>query len=222
MAGGETNLPPSIAGWWKSFNDPQLDSLIERAVKTNHDLRIAGARVREARAFYDIAASQLGPTLDAGGAYARQDQSKNQPVLGNLPMPPGVHFNNNVYQAGFDASWEIDVFGGTRRAVEAGSAEVAAAELGRQNVLVTLLGEVARNYVELRGYNRRFQRRIVSCARFAGADFVAQFLKSLQFVKQCATTDAKCLCGLRTVEMMQAQRLEDGVTFHVVQWLSGN
>ena len=157
MAGGETNLPPSIVGWWKSFNDPQLDSLIERAVKTNHDLRIAGARVREARAFYDIAASQLGPTLDASGAYARQDQSKNQPVLGNLPMPPGVHFNNNVYQAGFDASWEIDVFGGTRRAVEAGSAEVAAAELGRQNVLVTLLGEVARNYVELRGYQRRLE-----------------------------------------------------------------
>ena len=82
------------------------------------------------------------PALDASGAYARQDQSKNQPVLGNLPMPPGVHFNNNVYQAGFDASWEIDVFGGTRRAVEAGSAEVAAAELGRQNVLVTLLGEI--------------------------------------------------------------------------------
>jgi len=157
MAGGETNLAPSLAGWWKSFNDPQLDSLIERAEKTNHDLRIAGARVREARAFHDIAASKLGPTLDAGGTYARQNQSKNQPVLGDLPMPPGVHFENNVYQVGFDASWEIDVFGGKRRTVEAGNAEVGAVEFGRRNVLVTLLGEVARNYVELRGCQRRLE-----------------------------------------------------------------
>ncbi len=155
MAGGETNLEPSLASWWKSFNDPQLDSLVERAVRTNQDLRIAEARVREARAFYRIASSQLWPTVDAGGSYARQNQSKNQPVLGSLPMPSGIPFENNVYQAGFDASWEIDVFGGNRRAVEAGKAEVAAAEFGRRNVLVTLLGEVARNYVELRGCQRR-------------------------------------------------------------------
>ncbi len=158
-SGGETNLEPSIASWWKSFNDPQLDSLIERAVKTNHDLRIAEARVREARALYRIASSQLWPTLDAGGSYARQRQSKNQPIIGSIPLPSGtsVPFNNNVYQAGFDASWEIDVFGGNRRGVEAGKAEVAAAEFGRRNVLVTLLGEVARNYVELRGCQRRLE-----------------------------------------------------------------
>ncbi len=155
MAGGETNLEPSIASWWKSFNDPQLDSLVERAVRTNQDLRIAEARVREARALYRSASSQLWPTVDAGGSYARQNQSKNQPVLGSLPMPPGIPYENNVYQAGFDASWEVDVFGGNRRGVEAGKAEVAAAEFGRRNVLVTLLGEVARNYVELRGCQRR-------------------------------------------------------------------
>jgi len=157
MAGGETNLEPSLASWWKSFNDPQLDSLVERAVGTNQDLRIAEARVREARAFYRIASSQLWPTVDAGGSYARENQSKNQPILGSLPMPSGIPFENNVYQAGFDASWEIDVFGGNRRAVEAGKAEVAAAEFGRRNVLVTLLGEVARNYVELRGCQRRLE-----------------------------------------------------------------
>ena len=157
MGGGETNIEPAIASWWNSFNDPQLDSLVERAVNSNHDLRIAGARVREARALYRIASSQLWPTVDAGGSYARQNQSKNQPVLGSLPMPSGIPFENNVYQAGFDASWEIDVFGGNRRAVEAGKAEVAAAEFGRRNVLVTLLGEVARNYVELRGCQRRLE-----------------------------------------------------------------
>ena len=157
QAGGETNLEPSLDSWWKSFNDPQLDSLVERAVRTNQDLRIAEARVREARAFYRIASSQLWPTVDAGGSYARENQSKNQPILGSLPMPSGIPYENNVYQAGFDASCEIDVFGGNRRAVEAGKAEVAAAEFGRRNVLVTLLGEVARNYVELRGCQRRLE-----------------------------------------------------------------
>lgn len=158
MAGGETNLDdPSIASWWKRFNDPQLDSLVERAANANHDLRIAGARVREARALYRMAASQLWPTVDAGGSYARQNQSKNQPILGSLPMPSGIPFENDVYQAGFDASWEIDVFGGKRRGVEAGKAEVAAAEFGRRNALVTLPGEVARNYVELRGSQRRLE-----------------------------------------------------------------
>ena len=157
MAGGETNLGPSIASWWKSFKDPQLDSLIERAAKANLDLRIAGARVREARALYRIAASRLGPTIDAAGSYARQNQSKNQPIIRDLNLPSSVPFENNVYQAGFDASWEIDAFGGTRRSVEAGKAEVTAAEFGRRNALVTLLGEVARNYVEARGFQRRLE-----------------------------------------------------------------
>ena len=157
LAGGETNLAPSIAEWWKSFNDPQLNSLIERTVNANHDLRIAEARVREARAFYRIASSQLWPTVDAGGSYARQNQSENQPVIDSISLPKGARYENNVYQAGFDASWEINVFGGTRRGVEAGKAEVAAAEYGRRNVLVTLLGEVARNYVELRGCQRRLE-----------------------------------------------------------------
>ena len=156
LAGGETNLELSVAGWWKSFSDPQLDSLIERAVNANHDLRIAGARVREARALYRIVSADLWPSVGAAGSYARQRQSQNQPVLGSFSIPSSA-FENNVYQAGFDASWEIDVFGGTRRAVEAGKAELAAAEFGRRNVLVTLLGEVARNYVETRGLQRRLE-----------------------------------------------------------------
>jgi NodT family efflux transporter outer membrane factor (OMF) lipoprotein len=74
--------------------------------------------------------------------------------MGALPVPASL-FENNVYQAGFDASWEIDVFGGKRRAKEAAGAQVAASEFDRRDVLVSLLGEVARNYVELRGYQQR-------------------------------------------------------------------
>ncbi|HLZ55031.1 MAG TPA: efflux transporter outer membrane subunit [Verrucomicrobiae bacterium] len=157
LTGGETSGRAAVADWWKNFHDPELDSLIARAVQSNLDLKIAQARVREARAEYGIAVGNLWPTVDASGSYARQRQSKNQPVLSSLPMPPGVPFENNVYQAGFDASWEIDVFGGKRRAVESAKAQVAAAQFGEGDVLVTLLGDVARNYVEARGYQRQLE-----------------------------------------------------------------
>ena len=157
LNGGETNGAVSVAAWWDNFQDSELDSLIERAVRSNLDLRIAQARVREARAQYRIASADLWPTVDGSSSYARQRQSKNQPLLGSMPLPPGVPFENDVYQAGFDASWEIDVFGGKRRVTEAARAQVAATEFGRRDVLVTLLGEVARNYVEVRGYQRRLE-----------------------------------------------------------------
>jgi NodT family efflux transporter outer membrane factor (OMF) lipoprotein len=79
----------------------------------------------------------------------------NQPLLGDIPLPGNIPFENNVYQAGFDASWEIDVFGGTRRATEAAKAVVAASVFGMRDTLVTLLSEVARNYIEARGYQRQ-------------------------------------------------------------------
>ena len=157
LAGGETNAAAASTDWWKNFHDAELDSLIERAARSNLDLRIAQGRVREARAAYGGAAGNLWPTVDASGSYARQRQSQNQPLLGSLPLPAGTPFENNVYQSGFDASWEIDVFGGKRRAVEAAGAQVAAAEFGQRDVLVTLLGEVARNYVAARGYQRQLE-----------------------------------------------------------------
>ncbi len=158
LNGGETNGPAAVACWWKNFHDPELDSLISRAAQSNLDLKIAQARVREARAEYGIAVGNLLPTVDASGSYARQRESQRQPLVGpNDRLPPGIPFENNFYQSSFDASWEIDVFGGKRRAVESAKAQVAAAEFGQRDVLVTLLGEVARNYVEARGYQRQLE-----------------------------------------------------------------
>ncbi|HXI73548.1 MAG TPA: efflux transporter outer membrane subunit [Verrucomicrobiae bacterium] len=154
LGGGETNAPVSPAAWWKNFHDAELDSLIGRAVQSNLDLQIAQARVREARARYGGAVADFFPTVDASGSYERQRQSHSQPLFDGFQIPSSA-FENNVYQAGFDASWEIDVFGGTRRAAEAAKAEVGASEFGRRDTLVTLLGEVARNYVDVRGYQRR-------------------------------------------------------------------
>jgi NodT family efflux transporter outer membrane factor (OMF) lipoprotein len=154
LAGGETNRPAALAAWWKNFHDAELDSLIRRAANSNLDLRIAQARVREARAAAGAAAADRWPTLDAGGAYQRQLQSQQQPLISEMALPE-KYFENDVYQAGFDAAWEIDVFGGKRRATEAARAEAVAAELGQRAVLVTLLGEVARNYVAVRGGQSR-------------------------------------------------------------------
>ena len=154
LNGGETNAPVSPAAWWQNFHDPELDSLIGRAVQSNLDLQVAQARVREARAQYGVAIADFFPTVNASGSYEHQLQSQNQPVIGSFPVPSSA-FNNDVYQAGFDASWEIDVFGGKRRAAEAARAGVAASVFGRRDTLVTLLAEVARNYIDVRGYQRR-------------------------------------------------------------------
>jgi NodT family efflux transporter outer membrane factor (OMF) lipoprotein len=158
LAGGETNSAAATAAWWKNFHDAELDSLIERAASSNLDLRIAQSRVREARAHYRMTSADFWPTIDGSGSYARQRESQNQPLVGpGDHLPSGIPFENNFYQSGFDASWEIDVFGGTRRATESARAQVAAAKFGEREVLVTLLGEVARNYVEARGYQRRLE-----------------------------------------------------------------
>src|SRR5690242_9207296 len=100
LAGGETNAPVSLTSWWKTFDDPELDSLIDRAVQSNLDLRIARARVLESRAQAGIASANLWPSADVSSSYARAETSHHQPVLGSLPIPAGVPFENDVYQAG--------------------------------------------------------------------------------------------------------------------------
>lgn len=150
-AESETNRQATDAAWWKSFHDAELDSLVARAAQSNLTLRAAVARIREARATVGVIAADYGPSLDTSGSFARDRYSGN----GFPPFPPGVPLDANVYQAGFDAAWEVDVFGGTRRAVEAARADVAAAEFGRRDLLITICSEVARNYVEARAFQRR-------------------------------------------------------------------
>lgn len=155
LSGGIASQNDQVGEWWKLFHDAELDSLIKRAAMTNLDLRIAEARVRQARAQQDFAEADYWPTVNVSGSYARQKQSQNQPILGSLPNSSNIPFENDVYKAGFDATWEIDLFGGKRRAAEAATAELAAMEYGRRDVLVTLLSEVARNYALTRGAQRQ-------------------------------------------------------------------
>jgi multidrug efflux system outer membrane protein len=136
-----------LARFWTVFGDAQLDQLVSRALYTNHDLRIALARVNEARALRGAARLDLGPTVTAGAGYADQHLSASQ--AGDGPR------NVSGYGASFDAFWELDLFGRARRALEASNAdlEAAAADLG--DVEVSLIAELSRTYFELRGDQQR-------------------------------------------------------------------
>jgi NodT family efflux transporter outer membrane factor (OMF) lipoprotein len=202
-----TNAP--VEDWWKTFKDPELDKLIDGALRENYTLQIATARIRQSRAQRNIAAANLFPQVDADAGAAISRGSKNVKLslggsgssssgkgsAGSSSSPFGAaktkampqqtesgsssgdSGDNNafddqlsplgkgglpgstteLYQAGFDASWEIDVFGGKRRQVEAANAELQAANENRHDLIVTLLAEVARNYLELRGTQQRLQ-----------------------------------------------------------------
>ena len=152
LAGGETNDPADLTAWWKNFNDTNLDSLMTMAVQSNLTLRVAEAHVREARAERDVINGNLWPSVGSSGSYSRNRYGANSfPPLAGF----GVPLDYNLYNASFDAAWELDIFGGTRRAVEAANAEIGAAEYGQRGVLVSLLAEVARNYIGARGYQQR-------------------------------------------------------------------
>ena len=137
-----------LAAWWTIFNDPKLTSLEQRALASSLDLKLAQAKVRQARAARGVVMGGLGPSLDAGGSFQRS----RTPLT--TAGATGESLGNR-YQAGFDASWELDIFGGTRRQVEAADADLAAAVEGHNQVLVTLMAEVARNYLELRTLQER-------------------------------------------------------------------
>ncbi len=149
--GTQSLTADALATWWEGFSDPELNSLIDRAVAANLDLKIAAARVREARANRGVTASDQYPTLNAFGAATRTRTS------GNLTgaAAAGGSTTTNLFQAGLDSSYEIDVFGSVRRNIEAADADVAATIENQRDVLISVLAEVAQSYTDLRGFQQR-------------------------------------------------------------------
>jgi len=141
--------------WWTTLGDPELNSLMARAVAANLDVKLAGERLLEARASRLVSRSALLPTVEGSDSLQRVRGGVNQGVI--HPTLNGLisSYETNAYQFGFDASWEIDFFGGKRKALQAATAEVRVSEEARHAVLVSLLAETARNYLELRGAQRR-------------------------------------------------------------------
>lgn len=137
--------------FWKAFNDEQLNTIIEQALTANHDIRIATARLREARAIRGESRLDFAPTVTASGGYTETRASERQAPVAAIPR------DQDYYDSGFDAFWELDFFGRIRRNVEANSALVQAAEAGVYSTQVSITAEVARNYFELRGSQQRLE-----------------------------------------------------------------
>ena len=148
------------SAWWKVFNDPVLDNLIEIASEQNLPLHIAGLRILQARASLGIAIGLQYPQSQLlNGGYSFTKASKNAPPLGNFPedVKSGIDANTDVYQLGFNAAWEVDFWGKFRRGVEASEASLAASLAGYDSLLVMLTGEVAAAYVVIRTVEDRIK-----------------------------------------------------------------
>jgi NodT family efflux transporter outer membrane factor (OMF) lipoprotein len=204
---GDAAVRQPVAEWWTTFGDPTLDSLVDRAVRANPDLRAAQARIRAARARRGVVAADALPSVDAGAGASRSRTSDH------ISDYPGS--TSDLFQAGFDAVWELDVFGGVRREVEAADADLAASVEDRRDVLVTLLAEVARDYVELRASQRqreiaranlRTQRETLALTRERQVGGVATDLDVARAETQVAATEST-IPGFESSERVAAHAL---------------
>ena len=134
---------PFDARWWKQFDDPALDSLMDKALAANNSIKIARARLAESRAVYDERKFDRFPTVPADASYS---YAKEQiPPFFNDPVTV------NTFRSGFDASWEVDLFGRVRHEIAAAGSENQAIEADLHDLEVSVVAELARNYFELRG-----------------------------------------------------------------------
>ena len=173
--------PPSIpvaqpidVDWWTLFHDPILTGLERRVAAENLDVKVAAVRIAESRAQLGVARSALLPTLDANTSYTRQ-QASNNGVFAIIPGAAGGSAASgasgtstgavrgsglkpfDLFQGGFDASWEVDLWGGVQRSVESSTASNEAATEAKRSALLSGLAEVARDYITLRGQQAQLQ-----------------------------------------------------------------
>jgi NodT family efflux transporter outer membrane factor (OMF) lipoprotein len=149
---------PDLAVWWRALNDPELNSLVDRAVKSNLDIEIALDRLQQARTYEAVVVGFALPEVDASAAAGRgtgSDLSRGraQQALVSAANTSGLQHINTL--AGFDAVWELDVFGRFRREFEAARADTQAARAARYDVLTAVVADVVRGYIDLRGLQLR-------------------------------------------------------------------
>ena len=187
----EVAPPPAdvdaLSAWWATFGDPELTSLVGRAVAGNPDVRTALSRLREARASASSARAPLTPTVDVSGSARATGGGKNVPTT-------------TTYTLGFDAGWEIDVFGGIQSALDAATATAEAREADLQDVLVSLAAEVAVDYIDVRAAQSR-----LDIAR-ANAGIQEQTLDLTRFRLQAGlATDLDVQQAVSNLESTRAQ-----------------
>ncbi len=170
-----------LARWWTRLNDPLLSELVDDALRASPDIRTAQARLREARARRSTAAAQLFPSVSASGTATRSESSEET----------GGGAVRELYSTGFDASWELDIFGGIRRGIEAAQADLESSEAGLEDTRVSLAAETASSYIEVRAYQTR-----LGIAR----DHLVSQSETLQL------TDWRAQAGLVTVQDVEQAR----------------
>ncbi len=144
--------------WWRALNDAELDSLVERAVKSNPDLAIALDRLQQARTYEAVVVGYALPEVDATAAAGRgtgSDLARGRAEQGLVSADSSSGLQHINTLAGFDAVWELDLFGKFRREFEAARAQTQAARAARYEVLTTVVADVVRAYVDLRGLQVR-------------------------------------------------------------------
>jgi outer membrane protein, multidrug efflux system len=206
-----------LVHWWTEFHDAELDHLVAEALADNLDIQSAAARIAQTRAQRDVVAGAELPTL---AANARDDRYRIPDALRDLPQKfssaaPGVATITvpsylSLYQLGFDSSWELDLFGGTRRAIEAANASTQAAVAARRGVVLATLGEVGNDYMTLRATQMRLaiaqhtietEQTLLELTQSRNASGLASDLDVAQAVAQLQSSRA-------TLPMLAAQILQ--------------
>lgn len=150
---GPATAPADLGEWWRKLEDPILNDLIAQAAASSLDMKLAVSRVTQSRAFAQVAGAANYPQVNVGANYSWNQLSKNEAPYNAFPSAV-FPWSFNDYSAGFDASWELDVFGQNRRTIEAANADIQAVEDYQRAVLLSVYGEITRNYLDLRGLQR--------------------------------------------------------------------
>lgn len=151
----DASPPADFGRWWATLGDPELERLVETALAQNLDIRQAAVRIDEARALRDRAIGRQLPTVSAGTGVNRRRQSEHGPLpIGSIP---GLDATQTIYDAGFDAAWETDLFGGARRALEGANARLQASQAEAQGVRMRIAAEVARTWFEATGAGEEYR-----------------------------------------------------------------
>jgi NodT family efflux transporter outer membrane factor (OMF) lipoprotein len=202
--------------WWGAFRDPILTSLTERVAAANLDVRTATLRLAESRFQLGVTASAEFPSINGNASYQRELFSQNGVLSLIKPFAPaGTPFvipPISIWQTGFDASWEIDFWGRVRRQVEAAGAQVEASEDQRRDTLVSVLAELARDYIELRGIQTQIA---IAKANLASSNDILQLTKTR--AEKGLTTGLDVENAAAQVEAVRATlpSLDDQETEHI-------
>ena len=187
----------SLQTWWKIFDDPLLNHLIEQARQSNLDIKIAISGIAASRARLGMVSGQELPNGNAVGSFTRFKHSDHGPL--KQLVPPDGFDAQNMFMVGVDALWEIDVFGRIRRQIEAAGSEYEAAIEDYRDVLVTLFAEVALAYVEIRSCQRRIecaeanaatQRKMLELTRARYDSGISSKLDMAQALSNLSNTEA--------------------------------